>query len=336
MSAKETVWESLSRQGVSRRGFLKFCAVTASTLALSPKEGALLAETLAGQPRPTVIWLSFQECTGCTESLTRSFDPTLETLLLDHLSLDYHHTLQAASGARAESARTTSMRDNYGKYVLIVDGSIPLGQNGAYSTIAGVSNLAMLKESVEGAALVIAVGTCASFGGLPMAEPNPTGAVGVRELMTRGQITSKPLINVSGCPPVPEVISGVIAYYLVYGALPALDAQGRPSVYYANTVHDCCTRLPHYQAGRFAQSFDDAGARLGYCLFLLGCKGPTTHNACSTVKWNGGTSYPMNSGHGCLGCAEPNFWDKGGFYNMLATVPTPSGGSCTAPAQPPL
>ena len=134
--------------------------------------------------------------------------------------------------------------------------------------------------------------------------------------MTRGLIDTKPLVNVSGCPPIPEVITGTIAYYLANGQLPELDALKRPKVFYGKTVHDNCARLPHFNAGRFAQSFDDAGARQGHCLYLLGCKGPQTFNACTTMKWNQGTSYPMNSGHGCLGCSEPGFWDNSlGFYS---------------------
>lgn len=338
MTEKTTVLEHLVRQGVSRRAFMKFCAVTASMMALPPREAGFIAQALAATPRPSVIWLSFQECTGCTESLTRSFDPTLETLLLDHLSLDYHHTLQAASGFQAEQAREEAMRNNFGSYVLVVDGSIPTGAGGAYSTIAGVTNLSMLQEAVNGAALVIGVGTCASFGGIPMAAPNPSTAAGVMELMRAGTVAQKPLINISGCPPVPEVISGVIAYYLVYQALPELDEHLRPRVFYGKTVHDCCTRLPHYQAGRFALSFDDAAARAGHCLLLLGCKGPDTFNACTTVKWNGATSYPMHSGHGCLGCSQPNFWDRpGGFYTMMTGAPVQGDGTaCTVPPVAPL
>ena len=323
MTERATVLDHLMRHGISRRAFMKFCAVTTSALALTPRQSELFAQTLAATPRPSVLWLSFQECTGCTESLTRSFDPTLETLILNQVSLDYHHTLQAASGTAAEDARKKAMADFYGKYVLVVDGSVPAADGGAWSTIGGVSNLSMLDETVQGAALVIAVGNCASFGGLAKSSPNPSQAAGIGDLMIQGLIPQRPLVNVPGCPPVPEVIGGVIAYYLVYTSLPALDTLGRPSVYYGRTVHESCTRLAHFNQGEFAQSFDDDGARKGYCLLLLGCKGPVTYNACTTVKWNGGTSFPMYSGHGCLGCSEPDFWDRTdptaqkGFYVPL-------------------
>jgi hydrogenase small subunit len=229
------------------------------------------------------------------------------------------------------------MQSAYGNYVLVVDGSIPARDGGAWSTIGGISNRQMLQEAAEGAALVVAMGTCAAFGGLPMAAPNPSDAAGVGALMRQGLIAERPLVNVSGCPPVPEVISGVIAYFLAFGALPELDALNRPRVYFGKTVHECCSRLPHYQAGNFAQSFDDDGARQGHCLFLLGCKGPVTFNACATVKWNQGTSFPMHSGHPCLGCAEPGFWDQGSFYTMLMADPALGDGTpCGVPPQPQL
>jgi hydrogenase small subunit len=315
MKTQETIFDVLQSRGVSRRAFMKFCTVTASTLALGSHESSVFAQALGSAPRPSVIWLSFQQCTGCSESILRSFDPTLENLLLNYLSLDYHESLQAAAGFQAEAARKKAMKDNFGKYVLIVDGSIPTGDKEYWSAAAGESNLATLAEAVKGAGVVIALGTCATFGGIPAANPNPSQATGVDELMKSEQIATKPLVNVSGCPPIPEVITGTIFYYLTTGQLPKLDAEKRPMVFYGKTVHDNCARLPHFNAGRFAQSFDDAGARQGHCLYMLGCKGPMTSNACTTMKWNQGTSYPMNSGHGCLGCSERGFWDnRFGFY----------------------
>ncbi len=313
MSSGKTLGETLRDQGISRRGFLKFCSVLASMMALPPGSASAIAAALEKARRPSVIWLSFQECTGCTESLTRSHNPTLEGLILGQISLDYHHTLQAAAGSAAERARLQAMKDNHGSYLVVVDGSLPLGNPG-YSTIAGVSNVDMLKEAVEGAAAVIAVGSCAAFGGIPMAQPNPTGAVSVAQI-----VRDKPLVNVPGCPPIPVVIAGVLAHYLTFGALPELDELQRPLAFYGDTIHDRCYRRPFYDQGLFAESFDDEGARKGWCLYKVGCKGPVTHNACATMKWNDGTSFPIESGHGCLGCSEPNFWDAGGFYQPLST-----------------
>lgn len=317
MANAKTLGEVLQEHGVSRRGFLKFCAATASLMALPPSMVGAIAAALEQARRPSVIWLSFQECTGCTESLTRSHTPTVEGLILDHISLDYHHTLQAASGDAAEEAREAAMKANHGKYLLIVDGSLPgPSSNPGYSTIAGHSNYDMLMEGMAGAAAVIAMGSCAAFGGLPAANPNPTGAVAVGDL-----VKGKPVINVSGCPPVPLVITGVLAQYLTFGTLPALDGYGRPLAFYGQSIHDRCYRRPFYDKGLFAKTFDDEGARKGWCLYRLGCKGPMTYNACATMKWNQGTSWPVESGHPCLGCSEPNFWDAGGFYEALS-VPT--------------
>jgi hydrogenase small subunit len=313
MSKDETLGEALRRQGITRRGFLKFCAATASMMALPPSMVPAIAAALEKARRPSVIWLSFQECTGCIESLTRSHSPTVEGLIFDAISLDYQHTLQAAAGSAAEAARETAMEENYGKYILIVDGSIPLGNPG-YSTIAGISNLAMLEETAKGAAAIVSMGSCAAFGGIPKAKPNPTGAVSVGDI-----IKDKPIINVPGCPPIPVVITGVLAHFLIFGTLPELDALGRPMAYYGQSIHDRCYRRPFYDKGKFANTFDDEGAKKGWCLYKLGCKGPTTYNTCATTKWNDGTSFPIEAGHPCLGCSEPDFWDGGGFYKSIST-----------------
>lgn len=312
-----TLGQTLRAHGVSRRGFLKFCAATASLMALPPSMAPAMAAALEAARRPSVIWLSFQECTGCIESVTRSFSPTVENLILDIVSLDYQHTLQAAAGDAAEHAREQAMHDNAGNYLVIVDGSIPGPKaNPGFSTIAGISNLQMLRETVAGAAAVIAVGTCAAFGGLPKASPNPTGAMSVQDL-----VKDKPVINVSGCPPLPMVITGVLAQFLTFGKLPELDEYHRPLAFFGQSIHDRCYRRPFYDKGLFAETFDDEGARAGWCLYRLGCKGPMAYNACATMKWNGGTSWPVESGHPCLGCSEPDFWDAGGFYDPLSVPP---------------
>ncbi|MGV6827754.1 MAG: hydrogenase small subunit [bacterium] len=311
MSDDQTLADHLRSQGISRRGFLKFCAATASMMALPPSMVPAIAAALESAKRPSVIWLSFQECTGCTESLTRSHSPTVEGLIFDAISLDYHHTLQVASGHGAEAAREAAMEEHYGKYLLVVDGSIPV-DNPGFSTIAGISNLDMLKDVAAGAAAIITVGTCAAYGGLPKADPNPTGARSVSDI-----ITDKPIVNVPGCPPIPTVITGVLTHFLTFGALPELDHLGRPKVFYGQSIHDRCYRRPFYEKGLFAETFDDEGARKGWCLYRLGCKGPTTYNACATAKWNQGTSFPIESGHGCIGCSEPDFWDLGGLYRAL-------------------
>ena len=158
---------------------------------------------------------------------------------------------------------------------------------------------------------------------------SPTGATSIKAALDGfgGIYKTKPVINVSGCPPIAEVIAGTLVYWILNGKAPALDSNLRPKMFYGETVHEECYRKEFFEEGQFVNSFDDAGARAGHCLLMMGCKGPTTHNACTTLKWNQGTGYPMEAGHGCLGCSEPDFWDKKsinaqgqqgvGFYNHL-------------------
>ncbi|MDT8408069.1 MAG: hydrogenase small subunit [Wenzhouxiangellaceae bacterium] len=311
-ASRPTIGQVMDQNGVGRRRFLKYCAGITALMAMPPGMTAAFAQNLRAARRPTVIYIPFQECTGCLESLTRSFAPSLESLIFDSISLDYNHTLQAAAGDAAEQARHEAMEEAWGEYILIVDGSIPTKINGAYGTSAGHAFIDQLKEAAEGAAAIVAVGVCASYGGVGAAYPNPTGAVGVADI-----ITDKPIINVPGCPPIPEVMTGTLVSFLASG-VPALDKHLRPKAFFGNTIHDRCYRRRFYDRGQFANSFDDEGARNGWCLYKLGCRGPTTYNACATLKWNGRTSWPVESGHGCLGCSEPNFWDKGGFYEPVS------------------
>lgn len=319
--------------GLTRRSLLKLCVASVSLLALPASLAPVMAAVLSARRRQPVIWLSFQECTGCTESLTRAESPPLEGLLFELLSLDYHHTLQAAAGEAAEAARRRTLSDYPGEYLLIVDGSVPTGAGGAYSTIGGVSNLHLLRECAANAAAVIAVGTCAAFGGLPKAAPNPTGATDVATLMREDGVARRPLVNLPGCPPVPDLISAVLLHLLVFERLPALDDLYRPRAFFGATVHERCNRYGHFAAGRFARRFDDAGARQGWCLLELGCRGPVTHNACPTLRWNRSTSYPIASGHPCIGCSEPDFWDRDGFYRAIKSDTARSPEEAATPEQ---
>ncbi len=322
-----TIGERLREQGISRRTFLKHCTSMASLLALAPKSIPVLAQALKEAPATSIIYMPFQECMGCAESWTRAHNPSIEGLLLEAVSLDYFHLLQAASGHLAEAARREAMEEYAGRYILMVDGSIPLG-NPAYSTIGGHSAEDLMVETAEKAGLVIALGTCASFGGIPEARPNPTGAVPIADLVP----PDKPLIRVPGCPPIPAVINAVLAHYLAFQRPPELDADKRPRAFFGTSIHDRCYRRPFYDQGQFADTFDDQGARKGWCLWKLGCKGPTTNNACATVQWNEGTSFPIGAGHGCIGCASANFWDHGGFYEPLATGSYPNRAGMAAAA----
>ena len=313
--------------GISRRRFVSYCAGLASLMALPQSMVPRLAAAAVSPGKPSVVYMSFQECTGCLESMVNSFafrgGTTIENLILDMVSLDYQETLMAAAGAQAE-AQLESVTGTPG-YVLVVDGSVPAQWDSGFFVSGERSGVARFEAAAKNAALIVAVGTCASFGGLPKADPNPTGAISIGDLMADLGIR-KPLINVSGCPPIPEVITGTIVYYLVSG-MPRLDSLRRPRMFYGETVHEECDRKEFFEEGPYVEVFDDAAARKGGCLYMVGCKGPVTRNACTTVKWSQGVSYPMMSGHGCIGCAEPDFWDrinlndKKGFYVPIADGP---------------
>jgi hydrogenase small subunit len=320
--SEKTVYEHWRAGGLSRRDFMKFCSMVAGMMGLEflPPAGALgavagpdpaelVAEALTSKPRLPLIWLEFQDCAGCTEAISRSQSPSLVNLVLNKIAVEYQETLMAAAGHQAEAAMRATREKYHGQYVLVVEGSPTVGANGVYCTVAGRTSVDILREAAAGAAAIIATGNCASFGGIPKASPNPTGARAVSEI-----ITDKPIVNIPGCPAIPEVTTGTIAHFLVLGSLPPLDHLKRPLTFYGHTIHDHCLRRPFYEAGKFAAAFDDANARAGHCLYKLGCKGPTTYNACSSLKWEQGLSFPVQSGHPCLGCSEPNFWDGGGFY----------------------
>jgi hydrogenase small subunit len=328
---EESVYDSLKKEGVSRRDFLKLCGLMAGTMGMSAmppldasglpaslgstgaKSVEKIARALETKPRAPIIWLEFQDCAGCTEALTRSNAPTVVDLVLNSITIEYHETLSAAAGFQAEEAKAQAMEKYAGQYILVVEGSIPVADNGVYCTIGGRTAEDILREAAAGAAAIISTGNCSAFGGLAKANPNPTDAKSVMDL-----ITDKPIINIPGCPAIPEVFTGVVAHFLVFGALPEMDDLHRPKTFYGKTVHDRCLRRPFYEMGKFALTFDDEGAREGWCLFKLGCKGPTTYNACASIRWDSGLSFPIQSGHPCLGCSEPDFWDGGGFYQGLS------------------
>ncbi len=307
--------EILARRGVSRRDFLKFCTIMAGVLALPVEKASRIARALENAPRTPLVWLEFQDCAGCTESLLRASRPTVGELVLDVLSVDYHETIMAAAGKQAEEAKAATIEK--GGHIVVVEGSIPLKDGGLYCCIGGKAAKDILFEAVRGAVAVIAVGNCASFGGIPAANPNPTEAVGVADL-----VKDVPVVNLPGCPLNVVNLTATVVHFLTFGSLPALDHLKRPLFAYGKRIHDNCERRPHFDAGQFVEEWGDEGHRKGWCLYKMGCKGPETYHNCPTVRWNDGTSWPVMSGHGCLGCSEPNFWDTmTPFYERLPEVP---------------
>ena len=309
ITIQPTYYEEVLRKGYSRRDFVRFVSMMTAFIGLEQSAIGQVTKALETKQRMPVIWLHFQECTCCSESFIRSSHPIVADILLDKISLDYTETLMAASGTQAEEALKNTMTKYKGKYLLCVEGSVPMGADGVYCMIGGKTSLQILEEASEGAAAIIAWGSCASNGCVQSAKPNPTGATPIHKI-----IKNKPIIKVPGCPPIGEVMAGVIVHYLTFGRIPELDKLGRPKAFYSKRVHDTCYRRPFYDAGLFVETFDDENAKKGYCLYKVGCKGPSTYNACGVMKWNNGTSYPIQSGHPCIGCSEENFWDNGRLY----------------------
>ncbi len=287
-------------------------------LGLPKSAGAKIAKALATKPKPTLVWLEFQDCAADTESFLRASHPTAAEVILDLLSIDYHETIMAAAGSRAEAALDAVVSKQKGKYIAVVEGSIPSGADGAYCTIGGKSALQIAQEVCGNALAVVAVGTCAAFGGLPAASPNPTGAMSVSDAVP-GIST---LINLPACPVNAENLTALIAFFLTYGRWPATDRLRRPLFAYGKAIHDNCERRAHFDAGQYVEHWGDEGHRLGFCLYKMGCKGPVTFQNCPNVRWNEGTNWPIGCGHPCIGCAEPFFWDRmTPFYAHLTGVP---------------
>ena len=305
--------DALVARGISRRRFLGFASAMTALLALPASMTPQIVNALETKKKPTVIWLEFQDCAGNTESMLRSANPTIADIVLDAVSLEYHETIMAGAGAAAEAVRDRIVKSGE-PYVLIVEGSIPTAENGIYCTIGGRTALDILKEAAAGAALVIAVGACAWDGGFP--RLGPTGAVGVGDV-----IGNKALINLGGCPHNVANTTATLVHYLTFGSAPELDSYNRPMFAYGHLIHDQCERRANFDAGRFVEKWGDEGHRNGWCLYKMGCKGPQATYNCPIVRWNGGTSWPIGAGHGCIACASPRFWERmSPFYDRLPGV----------------
>jgi hydrogenase small subunit len=317
LPAHQTLATALKAHGVSRRRFLEFCSATVATLALPPRYVAQVASALSTSKKPVLVWLEFQDCAGNSESMLRSGSPTVLEVVLDLLSWEYHELIMAGAGKRAHEALERVVKEEKGKYLAVVEGAIPLADDGVYCCISGRTAVDIAREVCRSAAATIAVGACAWDGGLVAAHPNPTGAVGLEEA-----VPGIKLINMPGCPQNPANTAAVLVHYLTFGELPATDQYNRPLFAYGRLIHDQCERRAHYDAGRFVEEWGDDGHRKGWCLYKMGCKGPQGTFNCPNVRWNDQTSWPVKAGHGCIACASHRFWDtKSPFYSRLPTVP---------------
>lgn len=304
------ILKALDEHGFSRRDFMKWAGAMTAFMALPASMTPVVARAAELADRLPVVWLHMAECTGCSESLLRTDAPTIDSLIFDYISLEYHETVMAAAGWQAEHNLEHAIKEYKGQYILLVEGGIPTGDTEHYLTVGphGTSGKQHAIKASENAAAIFAIGTCSSFGGIQAAAPNPSNSVGL------SKITNKTVINVPGCPPSEKNIVGNVLNFILFGTLPALDVFNRPKWAYGLRIHDLCERRGRFDAGEFVQHFGDEGARNGYCLYKVGCKGPYTFNNCSRERFNQHTSWPVQAGHGCIGCSEPDFWDTMGPF----------------------
>jgi hydrogenase small subunit len=312
--------DAVEFRGVNRRDFLKYCGATAALLGLSelyvPKIAAAIEKA---SKRPPVVWLNFASDSGCTEALIKATYPSPAELVLDVLSLDYNETIMAAAGKQADEILDNSKKE--GGYILVVEGGIPTKKG--FGTISGKEMLDVLKEFSGPAVAILAVGSCATCGGVPAAAPNPAQIIGVTEALKKVGV-DKSVVNLDLCPVNVEFLTAVIVNYLLLGKLPELDSFGRPKMFYGQPIHDNCERRAHFDAGRYVEKFGSKEEALGYCLYKMGCKGPMTYSACSKVRYNSKINWCIGAGGPCIGCAEQGWTDKfAGFYNRLPGVKLP-------------
>jgi len=303
--ARADLKETLKEGGVSRRDFLKWTSAMTAALMLPPMFKPMVAKAAEQFNRVPVVWLHLAECTGCSEAFLRTSYPNVDDILLDTISLEYHETVMAAAGYQAEACLEKALKDFPGKFVCVVEGAIPMGLDGKYLTLGpkGKTGYELAKEVTSKAAMTICIGSCSSFGNVQAAKPNPTDSKSV------GKALGISTVNIAGCPPSPQNFIGTILHYLMFGGLPALYAHGRPVFAHGTRIHDYCERRPHYDAGQYVEEWGDEGAKKGWCLYKMGCKGPYTYSNCAKVRFNDGMSWPIMAGHGCIGCTEPDFWD---------------------------
>nr|WP_281169385.1 hydrogenase small subunit [Sulfurospirillum arcachonense] len=310
MKEDKSISQLMEEKGISRRDFMKWAGGMTAMLSLPSSFTPLMAKAAELTDRLPVVWLHMAECTGCSESLLRTDAPGIDSLIFDYISLEYHETIMSAAGWQAEHNLESAIEKYKGKFILMVEGGIPDGSSDFYLTVGphGKTGRKHAQDAANAAAAIFAIGTCSSFGGVQAAYPNPTNA------QSLSKVTGKPVINVPGCPPSEKNIVGNVLHYILFGTLPALDVFNRPKWAYGLRIHDLCERRGHFDAGEFVQEFGDEGAKQGYCLYKVGCKGPYTFNNCSRERFNQHTSWPVQAGHGCIGCSEPDFWDAMGPF----------------------
>ena len=321
------LYDYLALRGVTRRDFMKFCGSVAALLGLSETYAPTIAqavESSAGGLTPA-IWMGFGLCTGCTESIAQVDTPDVATIVLDLLSMNYNETLMAVSGDAAEESRAATI--DAGGYLLICEGAVMKGEDGNTFRLAGRTGLEALEEAAQGADAVVSVGSCAVDGGWVQSDPwSKDHATGVLEYLGEVGIDT-PVVNLPTCPVNPEWVVAIIVDVLLLGKLEdgsildTLDEFNRPGFIFCQTIHDNCPRRGHFENNEFVEEFGSAEEAEGFCLYKMGCKGPTTKTNCPIVRWNRRASWCVESGSPCIGCGSLNWVDNNApFLSRMADV----------------
>lgn len=307
-----------STHGFNRRDFFRWAAaataMTEFNQAFLPKLSAQIQEAVKEYP---LIWMQTSACSGCSVSVINTIHPSIKNVILDQilpghqLSLNYHSTLMAAAGKMSTDAALETAAKRKGKFLFLIEGAIPTAENGIYGTLGEengkpVTMLEWVRRLAPDAMAVLTVGTCAAYGGVAAAKPNPSGAKGAGAVLQALNL-STPVINIPGCPCHPDWFIGTVARVLLYGLPKAkeLDAHGRLISYFGKSVHNRCINRDYMDDGVFVTKFGEAG-----CLLEIGCKGPFTYADCPLRLWNSGVNWCINANAPCIGCTEPGFPDE--------------------------
>lgn len=249
--------------------------------------------------QPTIIWLHGTSCSGCSCSFLNIEDVPVIELITEFMDLVYHPDLSLATGNDALKIINELINSNR-QYIFVFEGAIPVKLPHT-CLMGGVPMMEWVNRLASKAALCIAAGTCAAFGGVAKMKGTITGNMSLGEYMDYKSIDI-PLVNLPNCPLKPEHITYILLYYIKKKALPELDQFNRPIHQFLKTVHDRCVYYRDFQEDNFAEFIGDAG-----CLFRLGCQGPVTHNDCMKIGHNNNTNICIRAGHPCIGCADSEF-----------------------------
>lgn len=307
---------------LNRRDFVKLCTGTVAGIGISQMFHPAVAEAISGSldgTRPPVFWLQGQGCTGCSVTLLNSVHPTIADILLKVISLEFHPTVMAHEGEAAFEHMFKVAKEYDGKFFIVVEGAIPVAEDGIFCVIGEANHkeytmAETMRDLGKRAAAVLAVGTCAAYGGIPAAKGDITQAKSVSEFF-KAEGISTPVVNIPGCPPHPDWIVGTLTVALdaiakkgLAGGLgevvKILDDQGRPSIFYGENIHENCPYIDKFDINEMAETFTDKKN----CRYDLGCKGPSANADCFKRKWNGGVNWCVHNAV-CIGCVEPSFPD---------------------------